>query len=1237
MSRGAIEPLTPDIPRSHQEMEREGKIKYLFWWREKANLTYDMISSPTPRVDSSHRFKSTRCHHRTHASNNCEDESKLLFSFPKYKTIPRNKTKTVGVTAWISRPTSKFTAISEGFACLSLGRTTSAGVSEGALGGEERGARWQETHASEGLSTGDQRNEEGEYGGLHYYGCSADPRLVLLYLSLVQSEVYIVKLASNPAHETGGGSRPSNPDTILFLVIPPGFRQTQMNPVSTLFKPANQPRINEHPSRHDRGHVDDILLTRTTTTSPRGVSLNVLSIKLPSLSIHKISFKLDSTADNWLGASDCGHDSTNSHISPDSFGTPLSPTLGLLVFLKLGIRRPADDSVPGICSKANGTLTIHEGQPDADIPSPTRQESVADWFEPLSLAFDDSELTAVKTQPLPLHPPCPDLDSTQMTRELLDPIERAFMSLAYSCKASGGIEPEGASCVLLRNQGFLTLQASFLLRSRHGRFRWRRAWSELEATRRLDSPSNFQIYRYFWKRDYLPSPLSFPSVARAEDLRHINSILRAMHVARARARLAISPRLSIDMAAQPLQGVVASMVQITELSQNFRSDTRTWTNFSSFVQTNIRMVMEKYLNDETPQVEVQRAMDQLFSTLQQILKEMENLHERPTILQLFKTSNTVEDMKRRVSESIRRVGVAAPAILVPSSTVINVFGGAGGRGGRGRAVGGEGGVGEGPTVNVSTINEGVVQKLAVVLQDEMRMMATKITIFDLPYTSKPAWNDALLCLPNTRQIYIDAAMSWICSDNVHGADQICLVVDVVGSGKTALAHTIAKQCFEAGFLASSFFFDENNHSARDIGSKYPEVADEISAVLKADPRIIHFLPTTDLFERLVLGPLVRSQIPGPVVLVIDALNEAETSEIPFILRTQIQQQAGLFHLLARPTHTNPKPQAGDSPAHTSTISAHYSRLESLLDSALATLTLIHDHDPIAAPPLLNGHMIAVLQALCRHAPIPVPFDTDAAAPAPLPTTPPALTRPPATYASATGSTAADSFVTTPEDDVKPASTPPPPAGRLAQAPDLVYRLDALANFIPVASRPAPAHIFLHIRNKKESIIGALHLASVRWTAKGNLTFAFIRDDNYTEEQVQKCEPAIWKYLHPLLKLPKCYAAGIRVDTGKPWHTVVVHNVPISLSQTKPAGAVPSDKRGEALYAVHSWLTHSGVKGSIQGVSLLCSDADITKRETASLRVSLASSSDALFLVQNGAVVLGSQCRVSRYVPKTSRA
>ncbi|KAJ7624657.1 hypothetical protein FB45DRAFT_1005531 [Roridomyces roridus] len=305
------------------------------------------------------------------------------------------------------------------------------------------------------------------------------------------------------------------------------------------------------------------------------------------------------------------------------------------------------------------------------------------------------------------------------------------------------------------------------------------------------------------------------------------------------------------MATQPLQSVVASMVQITELAKNFRSDTRIWTNFSSYVQTNVQVLMEKYLDDETPQVEMQRAMDQLSSTLQQIVKEMEKLHGRPTIVQLFKTStksSAVAEMNRRVSDSIRRFEVAAPPISAPSSTVINVYGGTGGQGGKGRGAGGEGGVGEGPTVNVSIINEDVIQKLAVVLRNDMRMIANSITIFDLPYTSIPAWNDALLCLPNTRQSYID---------------NIFLVADVVGSGKTALAHTIAKQCFDAGLLASSFFFDQNNHgvrprdfvfkAARDIGSKYPEVANEISAVLKADPRIIHFLPTTDLFEQFVDG------------------------------------------------------------------------------------------------------------------------------------------------------------------------------------------------------------------------------------------------------------------------------------------------------------------------------------------------------------------------------------------------
>ncbi|KAJ6479606.1 hypothetical protein C8R45DRAFT_832563 [Mycena sanguinolenta] len=184
----------------------------------------------------------------------------------------------------------------------------------------------------------------------------------------------------------------------------------------------------------------------------------------------------------------------------------------------------------------------------------------------------------------------------------------------------------------------------------------------------------------------------------------------------------------------------------------------------------------------------------------------------------------------------------------------------------------------------------------------------------LPYTPTPAWDDTLLCLVNTRRKYIENVMTWIRTGDKHGADQIFLVADVVGSGKTALAHTIAKECFDAGVLASSFFFDQKADRirprdfvfklARDIGFKFPEVAQHISAALQADPNSIHFLPTLLLFKRLVSEPLIRSNICGPIVIVIDALNEAETSEMHGILGTQITTLPGILRVFvtSRPDH-----------------------------------------------------------------------------------------------------------------------------------------------------------------------------------------------------------------------------------------------------------------------------------------------------------------------------------------------
>ncbi|KAJ7867916.1 hypothetical protein B0H14DRAFT_3441556 [Mycena olivaceomarginata] len=105
-----------------------------------------------------------------------------------------------------------------------------------------------------------------------------------------------------------------------------------------------------------------------------------------------------------------------------------------------------------------------------------------------------------------------------------------------------------------------------------------------------------------------------------------------------------------------------------------------------------------------------------------------------------------------------------------------------------------------------------------------------------------------------------------------------------------------------------------------------------------------------------------------------------------------------------------------------------------------------------------------------------------------------------------------------------------------------------------------------------------------------------------------------------------------MDHGGHWHTVVVHAVPIvPVSIPIPAsGDRPDIIRKATVYAARNWLHLV----DIQEASLMCSKTDLPTRQSAPLRLSLTRREDADSLVQNGALVLGSRCRVSRYVAKS---
>ncbi|KAJ6480420.1 hypothetical protein C8R45DRAFT_352917 [Mycena sanguinolenta] len=188
----------------------------------------------------------------------------------------------------------------------------------------------------------------------------------------------------------------------------------------------------------------------------------------------------------------------------------------------------------------------------------------------------------------------------------------------------------------------------------------------------------------------------------------------------------------------------------------------------------------------------------------------------------------------------------------------------------------------------------------------MEMIASNISATALPYTTTAGWDDTKTCLVGTRRPFTDVVLHWVHQPDLHGTQQIFLLADVVGSGKTALAHTIAEKCSDLGLLISAFFFDskpgQNNprsfvfNLARDLASRFPQVAENISQALKGDPNMLLSQPVSRLFKALVFQPVIATNIAGPLVVVIDALNEAESAEMQNILRTQIPKFPGNFRV-----------------------------------------------------------------------------------------------------------------------------------------------------------------------------------------------------------------------------------------------------------------------------------------------------------------------------------------------------
>jgi hypothetical protein len=177
------------------------------------------------------------------------------------------------------------------------------------------------------------------------------------------------------------------------------------------------------------------------------------------------------------------------------------------------------------------------------------------------------------------------------------------------------------------------------------------------------------------------------------------------------------------------------------------------------------------------------------------------------------------------------------------------------------------------------------------------------SIGKLQYVNGASWNTKRVCLSDTRINVIGDVLSWI---NNPSNTNTLLLTGVAGSGKSTIAHTIAQHCAANKQLVTSFFFDKETNDrnnpkhlistiAADLCGMDNRIASRISTALESDKSLAG-APISRQFEELVLRPSGGLPIDGPLVILLDALDEGCNSELLQILCDDVCRLPTCFRL-----------------------------------------------------------------------------------------------------------------------------------------------------------------------------------------------------------------------------------------------------------------------------------------------------------------------------------------------------
>ncbi|KAF7973539.1 hypothetical protein HWV62_14978, partial [Athelia sp. TMB] len=383
-----------------------------------------------------------------------------------------------------------------------------------------------------------------------------------------------------------------------------------------------------------------------------------------------------------------------------------------------------------------------------------------------------------------------------------------------------------------------------------------------------------------------------------------------------------------------LQGMAASALSIIGAVANFKSNKKEWKAFGRFVQDAATRVALSLVDHEETREAMEVRMERVFSALTGARTEIDRLQN----LNLFRRAKTFRQDPKTISALKNQISDAVEGFLVTPGraddavqpTVVNTATRYRERLERWLTPNAAVASSQIPSASGSNQDASLPQsssfhtigisggKIYNVVGDytafglDEEQLASKMALDRLPYAQGASWDPARACLPGTRLAVLSVVDEWPRSI---GPQRVFLLKAVAGSGKSAIAHSVAQMFHENGHLASSFFFSRDvinrdtpqylfTTIARDIASRHPAFAADVGRALKDEPALAS-APLSRQFRDLICAPLRRHPKHSPIVVVIDALDEGISKELEVILSRDIGDLPADLRLFitSRPTRS----------------------------------------------------------------------------------------------------------------------------------------------------------------------------------------------------------------------------------------------------------------------------------------------------------------------------------------------